>query len=418
MQIKEALDKLFSLHKFGVKLGLENIENFLAVLGNPQDSLKTFHIAGTNGKGSTSSFIASILTEAGYKTGLYTSPHFVKFNERVKIANKQIDDEFITDFFTEHYDYIMANGLTFFEVTTAIAFQYFKINNVDYAVIETGLGGRLDATNVLKPMASVITSISLEHTSILGNTYAEIAAEKAGIIKPGKNVFIGRLNDEARETIKQKCALQNANLYEIKNYVNGIDDKLSFKNNKVIVDSLVSPLRGEYQRYNAALAVLAVTETLEINEAAVIKKGLENVSINTGLECRFENYSDKPRVIFESAHNPEGITVFIKEFIKDSSLYKKRTLLFGVMRDKSVEEMLKMLAPCFDQIVFTSIQYDRCATIEELQSMAQKVEIKAAEASEPDLFIKEFIKNADSEECLVVLGSMYVLGEIKTRFSK
>src|SRR5690606_8415986 len=183
MNIERILTKLFSLHNFGVKLGLDNIKAFMEHLGNPQKYLKAFHIAGSNGKGSTSAFISSILMESGFKTGLYTSPHFINFNERILIDGKQISNEAVAEFFEKNEKFIDEHKLTFFEVTTALAFQYFYENNVDYAVIETGLGGRLDATNIFNAEGVVITSISLEHTNILGNTVNEIAGEKAAIIK-------------------------------------------------------------------------------------------------------------------------------------------------------------------------------------------------------------------------------------------
>jgi len=203
MDLKSALEKLYSLHTFGIKLGLENIQKFLSTLDNPQSKLKTIHIAGSNGKGSTAAFIASILMEYGYKVGLYTSPHFIRFNERIQINNVQIPDEYLANFITESEDYIDEHKLTFFEVTTAIAFKYFAENDVDFAVIETGLGGRLDATNVLDPLAVVITSISLEHTNILGDTIRKIAFEKAAIIKKHIHVFVGKLPMEAVAVVEE-----------------------------------------------------------------------------------------------------------------------------------------------------------------------------------------------------------------------
>ncbi len=174
MDIEGSLKKLFSLHTFGIKLGLDNIIGFLNHLGNPQQQLKTIHLAGSNGKGSTASFIASILQEFGFEVGLYTSPHFVKLNERIVINGVQIDDEYVSNFISDNDKYIDDHQLTFFEVTTALAFQYFKDKKPDYCVIETGLGGRLDATNVLNPLATLITSISLEHTNVLGDTIEKI----------------------------------------------------------------------------------------------------------------------------------------------------------------------------------------------------------------------------------------------------
>ena len=220
MNIENSLKKLFSLHTFGVKLGLDNITKFLEYLGNPQKQLKTIHVAGSNGKGSTSSFISSILQENGYKVGLYTSPHFVKFNERVVINGKQINDEYIASFISDYEKYIDEHQLTFFEVTTALAIKYFLEMKTDYCVIETGLGGRLDATNVLNPLAVVITTISLEHTNVLGNTIEQIASEKAAIIKNGANVFTGILKDDAEEVIEKKCEETNSQLFSLKNYIN------------------------------------------------------------------------------------------------------------------------------------------------------------------------------------------------------
>ncbi|MDZ7623933.1 MAG: Mur ligase family protein [Ignavibacteriaceae bacterium] len=219
MDLETSLKKLFSLHTFGIKLGLENTIGFLEHLGNPQQALKTIHIAGSNGKGSTSSFIASILQEFGFKVGLYTSPHFVKFNERVVINGKQIEDEFVATFISDNEKYIDEHELTFFEVTTAMAFQYFKDMNTDYCVIETGLGGRLDSTNVLNPLAVVITSISLEHTNVLGDTIEQIASEKAAIIKNSSNVFTGILKKEAEVVVEQKCNETNSILYPMKDFI-------------------------------------------------------------------------------------------------------------------------------------------------------------------------------------------------------
>jgi folylpolyglutamate synthase/dihydrofolate synthase len=418
MQIKEALEKLFSLHTFGVKLGLENVRNFLELVGNPQNNLKTFHVAGSNGKGSTSSFIASILMEAGYKVGLYTSPHFVKFNERVKINNKQVEDEYIAEFFTKYSDYIFANSLTFFEVTTVLAFCYFSEKKTDYAIIETGLGGRLDATNVIIPLASVITSISLEHTKILGNTYSQIAGEKAGIIKPDVNTFIGKLPAEAKETIEKKCSELNSQLFDVRDFVKAENGNYTFSYAGVYIGNLTSPLRGEYQKYNAAIAILTVINRLNITDIGILRKGLLNVLKNTGLEGRFENYSVEPMVIFESAHNPEGIEVFLKEFEKDKNTFCKKTLLFGAMHDKSIEGMLEMLSKSFDQIIFTQINYERCAPVNDLLKIAERIKIKAGTELKPAEFVTKFIQSANRNECLVVLGSMYILGEIKTSLQK
>ncbi|MBA4310871.1 MAG: hypothetical protein C0425_11140, partial [Chlorobiaceae bacterium] len=214
IEIKKTLEKLFNLQMYGVKLGLENIQKFLEYLDNPQKHLKCFHIAGSNGKGSTSSFIASILMEAKYKTGLYTSPHFVRFNERIRINGIEINDSYIVDFYEENENFINEHKLTFFEVTTALAFQYFYDHSVDFAVIETGLGGRLDATNVLNPLAAIITSVSLEHMNVLGDTIEKIAKEKAGIIKRDSKVFVSTLHEDALEVMRERCKNKECELFE------------------------------------------------------------------------------------------------------------------------------------------------------------------------------------------------------------
>ncbi|MGD8306571.1 MAG: Mur ligase family protein, partial [Ignavibacteria bacterium] len=229
MDIRTALDKLFSLHIFGVKLGLDKIKAFLDYIGKPQLKLKVIHLAGSNGKGSTAAFISSMLMEAGYKVGLYTSPHFIKFNERIVINGVQIDDEYVARFITKHWKYIIEHELTFFEVTTALAFEFFFKSNVDYAVIETGLGGRLDATNTLNPLAVVITSISLEHTNVLGKSLTEITKEKAAIIKSKIKVFTSSLPEESEKIIQTKCVEENSELYTLKKHFDSETNLLKTK---------------------------------------------------------------------------------------------------------------------------------------------------------------------------------------------
>jgi dihydrofolate synthase/folylpolyglutamate synthase len=412
MDIRKSLDKLFALHNFGIKLGLENTIGFLEHIGNPQRQLKTFHIAGSNGKGSTASFISSILQECGYKTGLYTSPHFVKFNERIQINGQQIDDKYIADFINKYEKYIDEHQLTFFEVTTVMAFKYFFENKTDYCVIETGLGGRLDATNVLLPLAVIITSISFEHTNILGSTLKEITSEKAAIIKPGIKVFAGKLIDEAENIIEEKCTKENSELFKLTDYINEHKDYVELYTDELELDDWTMPLRGRYQKYNAALAGLTVNKTLFIDDIKKIKAGIKNVVRNTNLQGRYEFYHEKPTIIFDSAHNPEGISNFLSEFGNESGYYDSCTLLFGAMKDKSIREMLSLLKPYFDNIFLSEIKYDRAAKAKEIQSICTELSIKAEIVKSNVEFVKEFLTNS-KKDCLVVLGSMYLLGEIK-----
>jgi dihydrofolate synthase/folylpolyglutamate synthase len=411
MDIDTSLKKLFSLHKFGIKLGLENTISFLNHLGNPQKAIKTIHIAGSNGKGSTSSFIASILQECGYKIGLYTSPHFVKFNERVVINGKQIEDEYVATFISENENYIDEHQLTFFEVTTGMAFQYFKEMQPDYCVIETGLGGRLDSTNVLNPLAVVITTISLEHTNVLGDTIEQIAAEKAAIIKNDSKVFTGILNQKASEIISRKCKETKSQHFELKDYIsNDVEDVRIFPNNCAL--HLNPPLKGRYQKINSALAALTVSKTFSFYKEQKYLDGIANVVTNTGLQGRYEYFHKNPTIIFDSAHNPEGVENFLSEFANEVGSYNKKTLLFGVMRDKAIGEMLKMLSEYFDKILLTDLEYERSAKVDEISELCKQLGITVKPIKGHTKFVQSFMtKNTD--ECLVILGSMYLLGEIK-----
>lgn len=413
MDLTSALNRLFALHTFGIKLGLDKIIRFLDVLGNPQKSLKTFHIAGSNGKGSTSSFISSILQEHGYKTGLYTSPHFLRFNERIKINNTEVPDEYIARFINQFDKEITEINLTFFEVTTAMAFKYFYENKVDYAVIETGLGGRLDATNVLNPLASIITSISLEHTNVLGSTIEEIATEKGGIIKNHVKVFTGKLPEAAIKVIEKICDNRNSELFYIEDYTNEKGSSLELYTEELELDDWTMPLKGYYQKYNAALASLAISKVLDSDDFNAIQRGIKNVIKNTGLQGRYEFFNEKPDVIFDSAHNPEGIKNFIAEFKNHCSKYDKKILIFGVLLDKSVKEMLTDIHPLFDEIFVTNIRNERAFTADALLGICGELKIEAKLLNNSAEFVRSFIEGSGNN-CLVVLGSMYLLGEMKS----
>jgi len=412
MDTASYLKKLFALHNFGVKLGLDNTIQFLGYLGNPQKLLKTIHIAGSNGKGSTASFIASILQESDYKTGLYTSPHFIKFNERVVINGIQVSDEFISDFISEHEAYINEHPLTFFEVTTALALKYFSEQDVDLCVIETGLGGRLDATNVLSPLAVVITSISYEHTNILGEELEQIAAEKTAIIKPGTKVFTGKLPAEAERVVQDKCEKEKCEIFRITDFVDEKENKLSLMNKLISFDEIEIPVKGNYQKYNAYLAALVVSNLFPNMTYEQIINGIENAVKNTGLQGRYEYFHKSPTIIFDAAHNPEGIENFISEFKNEYDNYRKRVLLFGAMQDKAIGTMLKELNTCFDEIHITEIDYERSAKVDVINTECQKLGIDVVIENKPVEFVTSFL-NKEPRECLVVLGSIYLLGNIK-----
>jgi len=412
MNYQESLDKLFSLHQFGIKLGLENITNLLEHIGNPHKKLKAIHVAGSNGKGSTSSFIASILQEAGFRVGLYTSPHFIDFNERIRVNGTMIPNEYVVKFMNKNEEYITSESPTFFELTTAMAFQYFVDESIDYAVIETGLGGRLDATNVLNSIASVITSISFEHTNILGNDLATIAQEKAGIIKENQKVFIGKMPELAKEVFSVISNERNSTKFEIEAYlmVENSVANFRFKEKNLVIEKL--PLNGEYQLFNASLASLVVQELFPKMGVGYIYSGLKNVINNSGIQGRYERYSKNPCVIFDAAHNLEGIEVFLNEYIKESENYSHKTLIYGAMKDKNVDEILLKLNNYFDTIYVTEIDYERSLTLSDFSEINKRIGITLKTLSSPSKFIKEYISNKNNDS-LVVLGSIYILGEIK-----
>jgi dihydrofolate synthase/folylpolyglutamate synthase len=414
MKIDEALEKLYSMHKFGIKLGLENIKRLLEHLGNPENKFDSIHIAGSNGKGSTASFIASIAKEAGGKVGLYTSPHFIRFNERVRIDGIPVEDEYIAEFIASLDSYIYKFKPTFFEITTALAFNYFAEMGIDFGVIETGLGGRLDATNVIHPLSSVITTISYEHTNILGESLVEIAREKAGIIKPNTPVFVGIVDEKVEDEIRAISVRNESKIIFLKNRVVESDDSLSVSFGAGNYKIRNIPLKGRHQKFNAALALISAADTLKIDNKDVLNRGLTNVIGNSGLQGRYEYYSESPVIIFDSAHNLEGVEIFLREFRKEKNKYGKASVIFGAMKDKNISSMLKKLGDVFDNIYVTSINYERAAELDELKAIGMGNNINVIPLKEPWRFINDF-QRGDSADCLVLLGSIYILGEIKSK---
>ncbi len=409
--INEALQELYSLQWMGIKLGLENTEKFLNIIDNPHKKLKVFHVAGSNGKGSTASYIASILMEAGFKTALYTSPHFVRFNERIRINGDEIPDEYILAFIAKHMDYAKENKLTFFEFTTAMAFAYFAEQKVHYAVIETGLGGRLDSTNVVDSLAAVITSISLEHTNILGSTIAQIAKEKAAIIKKCSKVFCGLLPDEALQVIEDKCDENENEFYHTKEYINKRDLEVELYTEEVTIDRLETPLRGFYQKYNSALAILTVIKTLDINDEYLFRKGIKNVILNTGIQGRFETLHTHPKIVIDSAHNAESMQNFVESLLEERGVVNRK-VLFTALHDKNIPLMLKQLKRVTSELIITEIDNPRACSLEELKTFAENEGFKVTASPNLKELLNQHLQNPDNETLLIV-GSMYLLGEVK-----
>jgi dihydrofolate synthase / folylpolyglutamate synthase len=334
MNYKETLDWMFSRLPMYQHQGasayrkdLTNIKLLAAHLGNPETELKCIHIAGTNGKGSTSNMLSSILQEAGYTTGLYTSPHLKDYRERIRINGEMIPEEHVTTFIARNKAFFEANNLSFFEMTVGLAFQYFAVKNVDIAIIETGMGGRLDATNIITPILSIITNIGLDHKQFLGNTLEEIAGEKAGIIKPGVPVVIGEYHENTAVVFLKRAEECNSAIYFA-----GENDFPEYE----------SDLRGDYQKQNkhTVLRSLEILQgELRTSEEA-IREGFLNVSVNTGFVGRWQKINDKPLAIADTAHNSHGFIEIMRQIAKQK--FEKLHIVLGVVNDKDLDDILPL----------------------------------------------------------------------------
>lgn len=403
--MNEILERLYGYSKFGIKLGLENMKKLMAELGNPQESYKKIHIAGTNGKGSTASMIENVLIEAGYNVGKYSSPHLVRFNERIVFNREEISDKEIIDIFLKVEDAVKKAGLTptFFEITTAMMFLYYKIKGADYAVIETGMGGRYDATNIIIPEVSVITNVTMDHTSYLGDTVEKIGEEKAGIIKSGVPLVFGEKKEEIKEIFRKKADKYIDALSDI-NYVSRTDNKNY--TNLVIIENIEYeiPLYGKHQIENFMTAY-SVLKLLKV-ESEIIKRGIKKCI----WEGRFEIISKNPFVVLDGAHN-EDAALRLKENMLN--LFKKSeiVLLVSVLKDKDLEKIFKIFAEFADEAVFTSLsEYERGSSAEELYIKYGKKFLKSSAYESAD---KAYEYAKSTGKSVVIAGSLYLAGKFK-----
>lgn len=336
MNYKDTVEWMFEqlpmFQQLGVSAYKKDLTNTLKLashLNHPEHTFKTVHIGGTNGKGSTSSLIASVLQQAGYKVGLYTSPHLLDFRERIRINGEEISKEFVVDFIENNKSFLEANRLSFFEMTVGMAFQYFSHQKVDVAIIEVGLGGRLDSTNIITPLLSVITNIGWDHMNLLGNTLEEIAFEKAGIIKENIPVVIGEFTNETRKVFEKEAKLKNAPIY----FASTIDD----------IPELDSDLKGNYQVHNKKTAYQALQllkNHFSIADDNVIK-GFLNVEKNTGVKGRWTVLSEKPLIVADTAHNKNGLEIVMTQVHQQK--FDKLFMVFGVVNDKDIDSILPYL---------------------------------------------------------------------------
>lgn len=429
MNYNEALAYIKSTEKYGSKLGLETINTLLKVMDDPHKGLNYIHVAGTNGKGSISSYISNILIEAGYKVGLFTSPYLERFNERIQINGVDIPNEDLannTKLVKEKTEKILSMGYrhpTTFETITAIAFQYFKEEKVDIAILEVGLGGRVDSTNVIeKALASVITTIDMDHTHILGDNITDIAYEKAGIIKENGLVISYPQKAEVLKVLKKEAKYKNAEILlcnmdnvKVKNisYKGGIFD---FKYKNKLYEDLKINMLGEFQVYNASLAIATI---LELRDRRLIK--VEDDTIRKGLEKtkwkgRLEILKKDPLFLIDAAHNPQSA----KKLSKALSLFNYNKLILGIaiLEDKDVDHVIEYLVPLADKIIVTEVNMPRKMEIEKLGERIKSYNNNYILEKDIGKAIERSIELADKDDLILFAGSIYLIGDVRKIVTK
>ena len=421
MPYQETLSYLFGLQKFGIKFGLSNISRLLELVGNPHKTLKTVHIAGTNGKGSTAATIASIMKEAGYKVGLYTSPHLIDFTERIKISGKEIEEgevvrltEYIRSKVQDSEFKDELERITFFEFTTAMALIYFKEKEVDMAVMETGMGGRLDATNVIGPLVSVITNISVEHKEYLGDTIEAVASEKAGIIKDGVPILTGVDQPAAFQVIERICNEKRAPLYRLGRdfsfHRKGFNN-FSYNGINESFDLLTLNLRGGHQFQNASLAVAAV-EMLKNTGFLIPPEALIDGLGKVSWPGRLETISQSPMIILDGAHNPAGAEM-LSRAIKEELEFNRLYLVLGIMADKEVEGIISPLAPLAHEIILSRPKYERASNPSDLLPLTRRYNVNCTAFNDLREAIDYAKSRAGNEDLIIISGSLFTVGEAR-----
>ena len=427
MNYSEAINFLFEqlpmYQRTGASAYKNNLDNSLALdkwFRHPHKNFKTIHVAGTNGKGSVSHLLASILQEAGYKTGLYTSPHLRDFRERIKINGQMLPEDDVISFVTENKEILTKIKPSFFEMTVAMAFNYFETSKVDVAVIETGLGGRLDSTNIITPVLSIITNIGYDHTALLGNTLQKIAAEKAGIIKKEVPVVIGQFQEEVFEIFYEKALFQEAVLtvadekYEA--IVTGIDADYKtidiYKGSEFYFSGLKMPLLGDYQLKNL-LTTMQSVENLQKTGFSIsadnILKGIKNVIINTGLAGRWQTISTNPTIICDTGHNEDGIKEIVSQLKKID--FAKLHIVFGAVNDKDLNRILQLL-PQNATYYFTKADIPRSLAPQTLKENASHFGLNGDCFESVKGAVAAAQKNANINDLIFIGGSTFVVAEI------
>ncbi len=411
---------LYALQRFGIKSGLTTITRLLDSLGHPELGYPAIHIAGTNGKGSTSSIIASVLTAAGFRTGLYTSPHLIDFRERIRVNGRPIPPQALVRETRRLRALIRTTHATFFEATTAIAFEWFRQERVDVAVIETGLGGRLDATNVITPLVSVITNIGRDHMEYLGTTLRAIAREKAGIIKAGVPVVTGVADRDALEILRRTAARMRAPLIRAgekgrvsMEAISADHSRVAIRMNSRTYRGIRFALPGRHQIGNlnlamAALASLPPEFRKEIG-AQALRRGLEELPALSGLRGRLETVRSNPLTIVDVAHNVPGVETAIRSLRE--LVPGKYLVVFGVMRDKEYESMLETISACARLIIAVRPATERALPGRRIVEILHAKGMRAVDGGEVASGIRLALGERREDESVLILGSHYVAGE-------
>lgn len=412
MTYPETLQHIYALSRFGIKPGLDRITRLLGALGNPQDAFATVHLVGTNGKGSTASFLAAILNAGGYRTGLFTSPHLISFTERIRIDGAEIDELSVVRL-TERVMKAAPEESTFFEIITALAVLHFAEQGVEVAVFEAGMGGRLDATNALNGLLALITSISLDHTEYLGSRIGEIAVEKAGICKAKAPVLSARQHPEAARVIARHARELESPLYLCGEHFDAVweEGKLNYRGLALSLDGLSPGLSGLYQSGNAALA-LAGAELLSGAGFPVAPEALRLGVERASWPGRMELFPGEPRVLLDGAHNPAGAQALAQalSLIPRGRLF----LVAGVMGDKELSGILSPLLPLADQVFAVAPAIERALPAAQLAAFCRGAGAVALEAGSVAQGIALARAAADANDLVLVCGSLFTVGEARS----
>ncbi len=427
MNYNEAINYINNTGKFAINLGLQRIKRLCDLSGNPEKDLKVIHVAGTNGKGSTTTFISSVLISQGYRVGIYTSPYIERFTERIKINNDEISENEVARLVTEissDIDKVEQEGLerpTEFEIITACAFKYFKEQQVDFVLLEVGLGGRFDATNIVNPLLSVITTISYDHMNILGDTLGKIAFEKAGIIKTGRPVVIYPQEKEAMDVLLAEVANKNAKVklvsdmkYEvIKDSIDGINfDVLGNREYK----NLKLNMTGSYQLMNALTGLKAI-ETLIEEEVSIDNRAIYEGFAAAAWPGRFELIHREPYIVLDGGHNIQGIDVLVSA-LKRYFPNKKIRIVCGMLRDKEYNEMVEKLTEISQDFITIRANSPRALSAEELRAVIRLKGKNAETAGSIQEGVKSALEVTEKDEILVFCGSLYMIGEVRGLLKK